>query len=124
MEQIKFYDELHKRFYKEHTEGKNLDSYNKSLIYLLSLTAETRNNFDSLYNETSREINFNGIEAGWQTGTTRAITKLAFNLFNGFCGLEDSEGRQYSVENIFCYKDYAPYFYEGIKIRFNIKEKD
>lgn len=120
MEQLKFYDTEHDRFYKEHTEGKNLDCYNKSLIYLLGLTEETRNNLKSLYNETTKQIEFTGTTKGWQTGTSLAITKLAFNLFNGYCGLEDKEARQYSVENIFCYKEYAPYMYEAIKIRFEM----
>ena len=120
MEQLKFYDTEHERFFNEHTEGKKLDCYNKSLIYLLGLTAETRNNFSKLYNETAKEIILTGTNEGWQTGTTMAITKLAFNLFNGYCGLEDKESRQYTVENIFIYKEFIPYFYEAIKIRFEI----
>lgn len=123
MDNLKFYDTEHKNFYNEHTKGEKLDSYNKSLIYLLGLTEETRKHFDKLYNERAREIEFTGITEGWQTGASLAITKLAFNLFNGYSGLEDSESRFYTVENIFCYKAYAPYFYEGIKLRFNIQEK-
>ena len=121
MEQIKFYNQEHENFYKEHTESEKLDSYNKSLIYLLGLAEETSNNFNQLYDEKTRQIELTGTTKGWQTGTSLAITKLAFNLFNGYCGLEDKEGRQYTVENIFCYKEYAPYFYEGIKLRFNIQ---
>lgn len=121
MEDPKFYDQEHEQFYKSKTESKKLDSYNKSLIYLLGLTSETRNNFNKLYEDIAREIKFEGLRQPWQTGTTMAITKLAFNLFNGFCGLEDEEARQYTPENIFCYKEFAPYFYEAIKIRFNIQ---
>ena len=121
MEDPKFYDQEHEQFYKSKTESKKLDSYNKSLIYLLGLTSETRNNFNKLYEDASRQIKFEALRQPWQTGTTMAITKLAFNLFNGFCGLEDEESRQYTPENIFCYKEFAPYFYEAIKIRFNIQ---
>lgn len=123
MEQLRFYDTEHEQFYNNHTKGEKLDSYNKSLIYLLGLTEETRNHFSKLYNEKTRQIELTGTTEGWQTGTSLAITKLAFNLFNGYCGLEDSESQQYTVENIFCYKEYAPYFYEGIKLRFDIKEQ-
>ena len=49
MEQITFYNQEHENFYKEHTESEKLDSYNKSLIYLLGLAEETRNNFNQLY---------------------------------------------------------------------------
>ncbi len=122
MDQLKFYDTEHKNFYDEHTKGEKLDSYNKSLIYLLGLTNETRNHFNKLYNERTRQIEFTGTKEGWQTGSSLAITKLAFNLFNGYSGLEDSESRLYTVENIFCYKEFAPYFYEGIKLRFNIQD--
>lgn len=123
MDQLKFYDNTHEQFYKEHTEGEKLDSYNKSLIYLLGLTAETREHFDRLYNEKTRQIEITGTNEGWQTGSTLAITKLAFNLFNGYCGLEDREATTYTVENIFVYRDLAPYFYEAIKLRFNIQEE-
>lgn len=123
MEQLTFYDTEHEQFYNNHTKGEKLDSYNKSLIYLLGLTEETRTHFDKLYNERTRQIELSGTTEGWQTGTSLATTKLAFNLFNGYCGLLDSEATQYTVENIFCYKQYAPYFYEGIKIRFEIKEE-
>lgn len=123
MEDLKFYDKEHEEFYKSKTESKKLDSYNKSLIYLLGLTEETRNNFNNLYEDITREIKFEALRQPWQTGTTMAITKLAFNLFNGFCGFEYEEARQFTPENIFVYKEFAPYFYEGIKIRYEIKEK-
>lgn len=123
MEQLKFYDKEHEHFYKEHTEGKKLDCYNKSLIYTLGMTAETRNNFSKLYNENTRQIELTGTTEGWQTGVSLAVTKLAFNLFNGYCGLEDREAMTYTIESIFIYKDFAPYFYEAIKIRFEIKEQ-
>lgn len=120
MEDLKFYNQEHKNFYESKTERKKLDSYNKSIIYLLGLTEETRKNFNKIYNETVREIYFTALNESWQTGTTIAITKLAFNLFNGFTGLEDSEANKYAVDSIFCYKEFAPFFYEAIKIRFNI----
>lgn len=123
MEQLKFYDNEHEKFYKEHTQEKKLDCYNKSLIYLLGITEETRNHFSKLYNETVKEIILTGTTEGWQTGVSLAVTKLAFNLFNGYCGLEDTEARNYTVESIFAYKEFAPYFYEAIKIRFEIKEQ-
>ena len=120
MEQLKFYDTEHDRFYKENTEGKKLDCYNKCLIYLLGLTEETRANKNKFYNDITREIYIEVINEPFQTGTTMAITKLAFNLFNGFTGLQDSEARQYAIDNIFAYKEFAPYFYEAIRIRFEM----
>ncbi len=122
MEQLKFYDVAHEEFYKEHTKGEKLDCYNKSLIYLLGLTGETRKHFDKLYNERTRQIELTGTTEGWQTGVSLATTKLAFNLFNGYCGLEDRESRTYTVENIFIYREFIPYFYEAIKLRFEIRE--
>ncbi len=119
-ENLKFYDDEHKNFYIERTENKDLDCYNKSLIYLLGLTAETRNNLNKLYDEVSKEIKIEGTDEKFHTGTSFAVTKLAFNLFNGYCGLEDRQARQYTVENIFCYKEFAEYFYEAIKIRFEM----
>lgn len=121
MKDLKFYDQAHKEFYETHTEGKGLDCYNRSLLYLLGLTEDTRRNSQKIYNEEKREIEFETLNEAWQTGTSVIICRLAFNLFNGFTGTEDTEAYKYAVDNIFQRKELAPYFYEAVRIRFNIQ---
>lgn len=60
---------------------------------------------------------------GIQTGTSKKVTRLAFNLFNGaVCDSdEDFENNRvspyYAVDEIFCC-GLAPYFYQAIKLRY------
>ena len=87
MEFLKFYDDEQRKFFLRHN-GEKLDIYNKSLVYLLSLTEDTRKHFASIYDESKREINIDILSKSWQTSTSIIICRLAFNLFNGFIGTE------------------------------------
>lgn len=71
----------------------------------------------------NREININSIHAAWQTGTSVKVTRMAFNLWNS-CMYDseedvenDKKSSDYNVSELFCCS-YAPYLYEGIKIRY------
>lgn len=56
-----------------------------------------------------------GLHEGWQTGGTVRLTRLAFNLWNGYA--EQGDERMSTPYEIFdC--GYAPYFYEAIKMRY------
>ncbi|MDD4509461.1 MAG: DUF6075 family protein, partial [Oscillospiraceae bacterium] len=62
-----------------------------------------------------------GLHCGWQTGTSKIICRLAFNLWNGYC-YEECEDDQpvsayYVTDNIFCCS-YAEYFFEAIRLRY------
>ena len=118
---MKFYNKEHQNYFNEMSQKKELDVYNKCVVYLLGLTEETRKNSADIYNIEKGEINIEGLKKAWQTGTTSIICRLAFNLFNGYCGnMEEESSRNYTPESIFCRTEFAPYFYEAIKIRFNI----
>ena len=80
---MKFYNEEHQNYFNEMSQKRKLDVYNKSIIYLLGLTEETRKHTADIYNIEKGEINIEGLEKAWQTGTTSIICRLAFNLFNG-----------------------------------------
>ena len=55
------------------------------------------------------------LEEGWQTGGTVRIVRMAFNLWNGYT--EPEQSNAFSPEDLFCC-EFAPYFMEGIKIRY------
>lgn len=119
----KFKDSDHKNFYEEWINKTNSskDPYRKALFYTLGLTEETRNNINSLYNLKRNCVKFEGLNKGWQTGTTLRICRLAFNLYNGFCGTKNEDEE-------FDAADYTPYWLfncgllnymlEAVKIRY------
>ena len=118
----------HKRFYNEMQPK---DVYQRAFFYLIGLCPDTRRNIHELYDADG--IKPEAINAGWQTGTSTKLTRLAFNLYTDnvptayqFDGenrikppseADLKECRLYSISDIFdC--EYAPYFMEAIKLRY------
>ena len=124
---MKFIDEEHKKFvlarYEELQKYQKLDVYYKSIIYILGMCPTTRKHFDSIFNMREGEIFIEALQASWQTGTSAKVTRMAFSLWNecNYDSLDDYEkgtvSKNYNVSEIFCC-GYAPYFWEGIKIRY------
>ena len=122
---ILFFDEQHSRFYHDqHQRAKKLgiprDAYFDALVYLCGLCEETRRSFHTMFDWKCRGIVPGSLNEGWQTGTTRKVTRLAFNLWNGFCGDDDTseEVSPFCVpDEIFCCH-FQPYFFEAIRLRF------
>lgn len=93
------------------------------MVYLLGLTPDTRRNYFDLFDPVTKEIRLDGLNHAWQTDTTRKITRLAFNLWNGMVyeSPEDAEdekvSRYYAPDSIFdC--SLSPYFFEAVKLRY------
>lgn len=117
---MKFYDDAHERAYNELTKDKKLDCYNKSAIYLLTMIKYTRIHIKELYSIEKKEIEFEKL--AWQTGTSLNICRLALNLFNGFHGIKENEAIDYTPYNLFSNKEFIPYYFEAVKIRFEVRE--
>ena len=121
---MKFIDNEHKLFYEQKLkEIEKADAYSKATIYALAMCPVTRENFNDIFDLKSREINIKSIDAGYQTDTSKKVTRLAFNLWNdcNYDSEEDIENNKvstnYNVSEIFnC--NYGPYFYETIKLRY------
>lgn len=118
----RFKDEKHKSFYLDclsRLPSDYQDSYHRALFYILGACADCRRNIDALYNFNTREIQFKGFSAAWQTGTSIKVTRLAFNLFNGYCG-EDAKAEcsgLYTPYELFdC--DLQPYMLEAIRLKY------
>lgn len=122
MENLKFLDAEHQEAYEKFiNQVAGVSVYNKSLLYLLSITEDTRKHINTIYDFETDQIEFEALNEAWQTTTSSIVCKLAFNLFNGFKGIEEEEAGQYVVDNIFGTRtELAQYFYEAIKIRFEI----
>ena len=121
---MKFKNKTHEQAYNRFINSArvNDDVERQSLFYLLSLFPETIINIGSLYDFEDNHIKFDGFNESWQTSGTLSCCRLAFNLYNGFNGLEDEEYK-YTVLNIFAYVDdeNKEYFLEAIKIRFKMR---
>ena len=120
-----FFDASHRSFYMEkleqaEREGRRVDSYFRPLLYLCGLCRDTRVHFDRLFEWDEWCICPEALSDGWQTGSTGKITRLAFNLWNGY-GFEDPDGEHLSAsffpDDLFCC-GFQPYFFEAIRLRF------
>ena len=127
LEELKVADAEHRKFWEEkYAEmqilGK-IDVYYKSIVYVLGICETTRDNFDKIFNLKAGKINVDSLQGAYQTGTSEKVTRMAFSLWNR-CNYDSREdfnngnvSTSYNVSEIFCCT-YAPFFYEGIKIRY------
>ena len=98
-----FKDKLHQLFFEEKLyKICNIDTYIKSLIYLLSSNKDTRKNFDEIYDIKNNQINVEALSKPWQTSTSINICRLAFNLFGDITSdtVDDSTSYLYTVTSI------------------------
>lgn len=87
MENEKFYDEAHEKYYNAFIERdctRDGDVERRAMFYALALYDETRRHIDDLYNFNAGMILTEGLYKPWQSSGSLALTSLAFNLYNGF----------------------------------------
>lgn len=116
MAEIKFTSKEHENFYKEMLQKSgNSDNYHRAFFYCIGISDTTRRNAGRIFDFEQDRIIPEGLHEGWQTGGTVRLTRLAFNLWNGY--VEPGEESMSSPYEIFdC--NYAPYFYEAIRLRY------
>lgn len=116
MEAIQFANKEHKNFYAQMLiKAHNDDSYHRAFFYTMGICDETRRNIHTLFDFKNGGINPEGLSAPWQTGSTRRLCRLAFNLWNGFAE-EGKENCSTPYELFDC--SFAPYFFEAIRLRY------
>jgi len=76
----------HLSFYNCMAAGMPDDPNHQALVYLLGVLPDTRKRFRELFNTEKDRIIPNALFKPWQTGGTQRVTRLAFNLFDGFIG--------------------------------------
>jgi hypothetical protein len=116
MRSIRFADKEHEAFYHDMlAKINNHDVYHQAFFYAMGICSETRRYIHSLFDFTERGIRPEGLSAAWQTGGTRRLCRLAFNLWNGWT--EDGMERYSTPYELFdC--GFAPYFFEAIRLRY------
>ncbi len=128
-ENLKWADEEHKYNYSLFCRRMEYsDEYHRAVAYLLALDENIRKHVSDVFDFNNDVIIPKGIDMPWQTGTSKKVTRLAFNLWDSCC----SDGEKYISEegyelelpsayytpsSIFCC-NYAPYFWEAIKLRY------
>lgn len=116
MSEIRFASKEHKEFLLNMLEksGKN-DSYHRAFFYCMGISDTTRANINRVFDFKHDCIEPDGLHEGWQTGGTVRLTRLAFNLWNGYT--EKGEEQMSTPYEMFdC--GYAPYFMEAIKLKY------
>ena len=111
-----FYDEAHETSYNDIcSKMKHLDCYHRSLAYLLALDTVLREHIEAVFDFQEDGIKRDGLNKGFQTGTSMKTTRLAFNLWNGcyddgeaYIGKDGYEtelpSSYYTPDQIFCCK--------------------
>lgn len=127
MDNVKYKDEAHEKFYSEYVmECRHQDAHHKALVYCLGMNADTRRYVNSIYNFKTGSVIKECLNEGWITSGSGKVVRMAFNLYNNgtpsiyaYEDLEDQlkECSKYTVEDLFCCP-YAKYFFEAIKIRY------
>lgn len=120
---MRYIETEHQAFYERMVEktGSCNDPYRKALFYTLGLTDETRRHIEEIYDFQERGIDFDCLHKPWQTGGTLKVTRLAFNLYNGFSGTLGEEEidapELYTPYNLLD-TGYRGYFFEAVILRY------
>lgn len=116
MMEIKFSSREHKQFFFEMLERcKSKDSYHQAFFYCVGISETTRLNVNRMFSFKEDCINPEALHDGWQTGGTIRLTRLAFNLWNGYTE-EHCEKMSTPYEMFDC--GYAPYFLDAIRLKY------
>ena len=124
---ITFISREHEAFYMEYLlKCRYQDVYHKALIYCLGINRDTREHIDEIYDFVTGCGKVKCLQVGWQTCGSLRVVRLAFSLYcDGMPSVRSKrnteekvkECQEYTVSELFCC-EYAPYFWEAIKIRY------
>lgn len=109
---IQFADNEHRDFYERTIQQcRNTDSYHRALVYTLGLSPDTRSHFKDCFSIPGDCIDPDALSKGWQTSGSMALTRLAFNLWNGF------DDNYCTPADLFNHA-YAPYLFQAVQLRY------
>lgn len=75
-----FTTEDQEKFYHTHADATKGNDYS-ALIYVLGLSDACRRHFAECYDAKNETIKPEALQASWQTGSSRNVTRLAYNLY-------------------------------------------
>ena len=110
---MKFKNREHEKFYEQYlARTAGLDPSHKAFFYTMGISSETRKHVEDVFDFHEDVIRPGGLNKGWQTSGSSCLTRLAFNLWNGWN--EDGCATPY---DLFSTSD-AVYMLEAIRIRY------
>lgn len=119
-----YHDEAHKAAYSAIcAQMRYLDAYHRAMAYLLALDAVVREHVPDVFDFEADCIKPDALRKPWQTGTSICTMRLAYNLWNGFAADDEgdnADARNYTPEQIFARTEYAPYYWQAIRLRYEI----
>lgn len=129
---IDFYNDEHfKRYWavRDMMGGSPRDPYRAAVAYLIALDRVLYEHMRDVFDFEEGLIKREGLHKDWQTGTSVKTTRLAFNLWND-CATDgevytDKDGYEaelpssyFTPSEIFSSAEYAPYYWQAIRLRF------
>lgn len=117
MDKVIFKDDNHRKFYEDNIRRtqSEMDPYRKAFFYTAGLTSETRREINDIYDYDDECIILNALKQPWQTGTSQKVTRLAYNLYNGYVGTESESKELYTPYMLF-ESELIIYMLEAVKI--------
>lgn len=110
---IKFKNREHEKFYEQClTRIGSLDPYHKAFFYTMGISGDTRNHIEDVFDFQEDVIRPEGLNKGWQTSGSTCLTRLAFNLWNGW----NSDGYA-TPYDLFGTSD-AAFMLEAVRLRY------
>ena len=90
----------HKAFYETNRKITENGQDSAALVYVLGISEACRTHFKDLYDVNKRCIKPAALHKPWQTGTSKKITRLAFNLFT-WNTAEGDDAEKYTPKELF-----------------------
>lgn len=114
-----FENEEHESLYEKYMLSMpSHDCYHKALAYLMALLDDMGDSHGiRIYDKVEDCIKPEVLHEGWQTGSSKKATRLAFNLFTDGSEWTDDLEHLTPVE-VFADAQWRQYFFEAVKIRF------
>lgn len=124
MNKIKFNSKEHEMFYGEMLNRvKSDDVYYRAFFYCMGVCPITRKHIEDLFDFQEGCIIPENLHQPYQTGTSYQVTRMAYNLWNGY--MEEGYESSTTPSSLFAC-EYAYEFYEALKIRYpeHFREKE
>lgn len=126
-----FKNKKHEEMYKDICKRMwYVDCYHAPVAYLIAMDNVLREHVNEVFDFDKDIILVDVLREVWQTSSSRSTTRLAFNLWNGYCPDDDVKVNDFCVDSprdytpcrIFGNYEYAPYYWQAIKLCFEYEE--
>ena len=118
---MKFANNEHRQFFEDMVQktGTLGDNYRMAVFYVLGMLPDTRRWINDIYDFNEKTVKYSALKKPWQTSGNIRVTRMAFNLFNGFEGKignrKIDDPKKYTPYLLFDSMN-ADYFLEAIRM--------